>query len=431
MIVKEKDAEVIKNALQEWENDGLLSEDLHMVLSDRVLSESLYLHGTFFQRCAFFAVFFFTIASFIIISYCIQLEEKSMRWIAGFLAAISYFIGLNFIKIEFVTHVTQNPLAKKFFLLLGAILTAVCLISPVETCPYSSSYQSFNPLKGFLSIMITVIIYGIIGFVGQSTFVWSLALLFIGMWFGILKITSMLWLPWTGKAELAMYKLSFFHLFFATSAGFIFLGLILILLSYVLGFHKKLEIFKQQTLWYGLFYFFMVTWSLPFDSRNSFWSLFHVGFYTNKTFVISYPNWVLNISAAFLCIYFGGKNNIVVMWRFGIIFFFLNLIKIIGITFIGEVFFEKFICRPIFIEVSLLIYVLRDEKIWNTLEKIITPEKRQKPKQEKDIEVIKNALQEWKTDGLLSEDLHRVLSESLYLHENSYKKIRTVIDKRS
>ncbi|MDR1906839.1 MAG: hypothetical protein LBQ03_01300 [Puniceicoccales bacterium] len=184
----------------------------------------------YFYWFSFLVIFFFVAAfSWLIepIQSFFPLNTEDVCFLSGFFAATSYFFGLNFRKIEFVT---RNPLAKTFYFLSGISWTTICLICIYElACTYKITYLIYCvPIIAF-------IIFGIIGFVGQSTLMWTYALLSLGL-YGIYSLIS---------------NLDHHELPYSISLSFMLLGLILILLSFVFKFHKKLKIFTKSTFVIG------------------------------------------------------------------------------------------------------------------------------------------------------------------------------------
>ncbi|MDR1906838.1 MAG: hypothetical protein LBQ03_01295 [Puniceicoccales bacterium] len=123
-------------------------------------------------------------------------------------------------KIKFIT---RNPLTKTFCFLSGIIWTTICL----------DSLDKIIYIRDFKLPIIAFIIYGIIGFVGQSTLMWTYALLSLGLSIGIYSL----------RDELRNFD-----------SNFALLGVILILFSCAFTFLKKLKIFAKSTFVIGLLY---------------------------------------------------------------------------------------------------------------------------------------------------------------------------------
>jgi hypothetical protein len=166
-----------------------------------------------------------------IIEYLTRFDIRARCYLSNFFSLVFYVVGLNFLRIKFIT---KHPLIGKFFLLLGAILTAFGPYLFAKVIDLKAERYSHL-------VFLAAAIYGSVGYADRSRILWSLALLLLGVGFGI-EVTY-----YEGRYVFVMpepYK-------------FVFLGLILILLSFVFDIYRQLQTFISQTCICGVFYFLM------------------------------------------------------------------------------------------------------------------------------------------------------------------------------
>jgi hypothetical protein len=282
-----KKTKILREALTEWKDDNLLSEDLFQRLSKSVSDHERQLDWKKLSKWSFaFAlcslILALAIATLPIIERWPQFDIKLQCYLTGFLSAIFYVIGLNFARIRFLSF---YPFVGKIILLLGCSCTAACLELFAEAVDLDPSQHS-------LLVLAATIIYGSMGYVGRSAMIWSFALITLGCWLGEADFFSM-----------------------AREWQFVSLGIILILLSFIFNSRNRSRVLTTPTLFFGLFYLLMTLWFLSILGMENFNTPFDL-----LCLVILFA------VAAVLCIYFGLRNNIPLARRFGIIFLGINLI---------------------------------------------------------------------------------------------------------
>ncbi|MDR2371635.1 MAG: hypothetical protein LBD60_00615 [Puniceicoccales bacterium] len=224
-----------------------------------------------------------------IIEYLTRFDIRARCYLSNFFSLVFYVVGLNFLRIKFIT---KHPLIGKFFLLLGAILTAFGLYLFAQVIDLKAERYSHL-------VFLAAAIYGGVGYMGRSQTLWSLALLLLGVGFG---------LRWTYSNGDYIFGIS-------KPCNFVLLGLLLIFLFSIFNFHKQTQIFAKSTLFFGLFYLFMALWSLSICGTHD----------SNSNSDLLFFGIVFG-GVALLSLYLGIKYDIVFAQWLGGIFFYINLL---------------------------------------------------------------------------------------------------------
>jgi hypothetical protein len=339
MSVKKNEAEIIRNALQNWKSNGFISDSLFQQLSDSLQIES-FDWKKLAKFCFFFAAFSFLIAlpdfhalipDWLENGFVVFFRNPQLRcafaWIGAFIA---YALGLNLISPKFVK-------ARKIFLFMGLLSMAWFLLE-------LAALNNINGEQYVFLLLFAACFYGIIGYYGQSPLLWVFALISLGSSLGM-----------------KCYHAQGYSIFgIPKTINFMSLGIILSILPLALKSFKSFKIFQKGTLTIGLFYLFMSLWIL------SIWGTPPCSGEHLELFLWS----IIFGSVAILCIYFGLRMSSVIMYRYGLVFFAINLFTR------GREYFWDIKLKSIFFFVlgfALLAIAIKIEKFWSTLRKLCEP----------------------------------------------------------
>jgi hypothetical protein len=168
-------AEIVEKALQEWKDANLISDELFQrlrvppesrtaILSKRQwLARILAILSFLVALTCFFVVFQDVIPD--ILDFLLRFAIKTRCFSSGFLSALCYFMALN------PRRRPKSELTRIIVLVFGATLTGFCLL--FVSMMVSLSFQTLT--------LLAAVIYGTVGFVGQSTILWSLGLTVLGL----------------------------------------------------------------------------------------------------------------------------------------------------------------------------------------------------------------------------------------------------------
>jgi uncharacterized membrane protein len=284
---------ILRKTLQEWKEEGLLSEDLFQKLSE---SPALQEKSFPWARLAILS-FVFSIGSFAIvfceldiaryiIEYFTEFSLTTRCCMFGLFSLILYGAGLGFVPVKFIS---KCSFFGELLTILGAVFTALCLCVLSKICPLQ---------RGQL-IGIATVVYGIVGYAGRSKMLWSLALIALGYWLDATEIC-----------------LAGFSLDLLKPIKFVCMGLLLIFWSFSFKSDNRLRTFMDQTLFFGLLYLFTALWILSIP--DTFLS------HTPSDNLLCFS--IASGAAAFLAICIGLKYDIPLVQNFGSVFFAINLI---------------------------------------------------------------------------------------------------------
>lgn len=300
MKVSKKERRIIGNALDEWQSQGVLTQEEH----DKLTST--------FEVSAFdwtqIARYSFTIAvtcvvlatlSFVFDEWLIELFKsiftapelaKSLFFLAG--AVGFYVFGIRRKKLY-----PSKVLANEALFVLGMISTALSIFflgKVIET-------ENLAPL-----ILLASAIYGLIGLWLPSQTVWIFALMTLGAWFGFHSY----------QVQSDGYYLGMnYPLRFA-----LFGGLLLVASLYVLPRIKAAMEFESVTKFVGLLYFFFSLWLLSIFGNHADFSIWL------DIEQISILYWsVLLLVVSLAALYLGLKHHDDMTKGVALVFIFLNL----------------------------------------------------------------------------------------------------------
>lgn len=302
MKVTNSKAQIIKSALSEWANNGVLS-----------FSESQRLQATIeiepfdWLRLVKYSVWAALVC--VVIAIGAVLSDKVLlallrKWFnapdlikcLGFagVAAVLYAHG--------VRRKSENPLliyTNEAIFFLGALATAGAIFHFGKTIDMDMKHFSLLLLLGSVA-------YGVLGICFESTLIWIVALLSFGSWLG----AETGYLSGWGSYYLGMnYPIRF-----------IFLGCVLSMLSFLMLRSKKLTEFYKPTYVIGLLYLFNALWLTSifgnYGSINGWYRVQQVELF----------HWSLMFTACSLgAIYHGLRFDNKISRNFGIVFLFINL----------------------------------------------------------------------------------------------------------
>lgn len=302
MKLTKKQSTFLRNVIQEWNVQGIISleQSVKFLESFEVLSFD-------WRRLAKYSLWIALIS--IIISVSAALSDKALLELVkkifnapdiikciflGVIASGFYFWGTRRSRYK-----PQNRYSNEGLFFLGVLATAGSIF-------YLG--VMFDNAKGHFSILLLVsfIIYGLLGVFLDSTLIWIFSILSLGSWFGTETGYHSGW----GSYYLGMnYPLRF-----------ILFGFILTIASLSFLKIKKLENFYKSTFILGLLYLFISLWILSiFGNYGDFdaWE---------KVKQIELFHWSLLFGlASGVAIFYGLKYDNSISRGFGITFLLINL----------------------------------------------------------------------------------------------------------
>jgi hypothetical protein len=247
------------------------------------------------------------------------------------LAVVFYFTGLKRRQKK-----PEKIFSNEAIIFIGVLSTAVSVVYLGKALDSGSGHFS-------LLILLSTLVYGVLGIWFPSKLVWLFALLSLGGWFG------------TETGYVSGWGAYFFGMNYPLR--FVLFGIILVGVSFAFRLNSKLEEFQKITYKMGLLYLFLALWILSIFGNYGDIS----GWYDVKQ--IELIHWgVIFGMAAIGAIVYGLKQDDRPSRSFGITFLFINLY-----TKFFEFFWDELHKAVFFIilSVSFWLIVSKSEKIWN------------------------------------------------------------------
>jgi hypothetical protein len=334
-----QESEFLTKTIGQWEKDGLLNADTAANLRD-----TIEVKGFDWMRLAKYS---FWIALFcgVVAFGSLIINDTVIRWLkslyytpdvviaagSGIIAAAFFYYGRR--------KGIKNPervFSNEAFIFTGILFTACCIAYLGKTFDNGSHHFS-------ILFLISVFIYGFLGWRFNSRLIWLFALISLGSWFG----------TETGYQT----KWSNYFLGMNYPLRFVTFGVILMVACYALKKQKWMQFFWELTYVVGLLYLFLSLWMLTifgnYGALDAWWevrqiSLFYWG--------------IISATVAVGFMVYGLKRNDVIAREFGITFL---------IIFLYTKYFEYFwkeTNMAIFFSILAASFWLigrKAEKIWN------------------------------------------------------------------
>lgn len=341
MQVTRKQEHLIRDALDEWQQSGVISTQeqqrlqstLHCIPFDwKRLSRYTFWVAVACLIIAAGSLF----TDIVLINYLIELFSFSgvMRVVSpALISLILYFWGFKRQRKE-----TQWHYSTEFILFLGVMFTAIFLWQLGELLDNGSGHIA--PL-----FLIGCVIYGVIGFISRSSLVWLFFLLMLGNWFGAETGYMSGW----GAYWLGMnYPIRFVFFGAVLLAGCYFLQNVLV--------HRRLF---TMTKIMGLTYLFIALWIM------SIFGNYDPDIWYRISSVSLLPWALLFGIISVICIYISLKTDDGMLGGFGLTFLCINLY-----TRFFEYFWDSLHSAIFFfiLAVSLILIGRKAEKIWHAIE---------------------------------------------------------------
>jgi hypothetical protein len=338
MQLSPKKARILNEALVTWRETDVISEEEFQKLKNsyKVMSFNWKRLAKYSFQLATFCIII-SISSILAEQWLTDLLRKlfdisalGKSLLLALLSTILYFLG--------ITRKTKSPnktYSNEAIFFLGVITTALSIMYLAS----SLDMEHFSIL-----LLLTAIIYGVLGLWFPSKLVWLFSLLSLGSWFGVE----------TGYAS--GWGAYFFGMNYPLR--FVVFGLVLIFCgSYLFNQWKARRAFLKTTKTIGLLYLFIALWIMSiFGNCSDIDAWWEIG----KTMELFYWS-ILFALVAMGAIYHGVKYDDEITRGFGLTFIFINLY-----TRFFEYFWEGTHKALFFAILALSFWYLgsKAEKIW-------------------------------------------------------------------
>lgn len=239
-----QEAEFLSKTILTWEKDGLIDSE-----TAASLRLSYEVKGFDWKRLAQYS-FWIALVCVIVSIASLLIDETVINWlkklyntpdiiisiISGGLAIILFYFGKKR-KQQYPERLYSN----EAIIFLGVLFTASCIAFLGKTFDNGSGHFS-------ILFLFSVLVYGILGWKFNSKLIWAFALISLGSWFG----------TETG------YQTDWSHYFLGMNypLRFVFFGVSIVLLSFLMRRLGKLNVFVDLTYIIGLLYLFISLWLL-------------------------------------------------------------------------------------------------------------------------------------------------------------------------
>ena len=339
MKVDREKSEFLDDMIEHWKADGLIDEE-----TGKKLRKSYEAKNFDWLRLAQYAFWVALACGFIalgsllidnsILNYLKRVYDTPnivIAIVSAGLAAWLYILGFR--RKKSLSHLKFSNEAIVFSAIL---LTANAVAYFGEAIDNGSGNFS-------ILILISVFIYGVLGYIFNSRLIWIFALISLGAWFG------------TETGYLSRWNYYFLGMNYPLR--FVLFGAILTAASFIMKVKPKLAHFFQVTYIAGMVYLFVALWAL--SVFGNFASLEE--WYSVRQLSLFY--WALTSAA--VCVastVFGLKYHDDVAREFGITFLFLNLY-----TRYFEYFWDSWHKALFFAVLAASFWLIgrKAEKIWN------------------------------------------------------------------
>lgn len=334
-----QESEFLTKTIGYWEKDGLLDAG-----TAESLRQSYEVPGFDWMRLAKYSFWVALICGVIAFGYLI-INDSVVRWLkslyytpdvviaigTGIVAGLLFYYGRRREK-----NNPEKVFSNEAFIFTGILFTACCIAYLGKT--FDNGSHHFSVL-----FLISVFVYGFLGWRFNSKMIWLFALISLGSWFG----------TETGYQT----KWSNYFLGMNYPLRFVTFGVVLMAACYTLKKQKWMQYFWELTYVVGLLYLFLSLWMLSifgnYGDLGLWWqvkqiSLFYWG--------------IISAAVAVGFMIYGLKRNDVIAREFGITFL---------IIFLYTKYFEYFWTSTnmaVFFSILAASFWLigrKAEKIWN------------------------------------------------------------------
>ena len=336
MYITKAKAQIIKQAIEDWRNEGLLDEE-----KASQLENSIEVTSFDWKRLARYSFIISVICIAIAVGSLVSLPLFAILFINPVIRLIIASVSSGIMYYFAINRMKNRPLRtySNEAIMLMAVLTTAWAVAEIGVI-FGFGSDRFSVL-----ILLACIIYLFIGWQTKSALVWLFALISLGAWLGAETGYISGW----GAYYFGMN----YPLLFVIFGGFVTAA------ALALENFKDFKPLYKVSLKVGLFYLFMALWimSIYGNKTSGFWL---------RAGLLELFGWVLLFAvAAIWAIWYGMKKDSSILRGYGIVFLLIN---------IYTRFFEYFwdvLHKGIFfgiIGLSLWLLASKAELIWRTLE---------------------------------------------------------------
>ncbi|MFD2873427.1 DUF2157 domain-containing protein [Mucilaginibacter ximonensis] len=345
--IDKAESEFLNKTIAHWHKEGMLSEDVAQKLRN-----SYEVKGFDWMRLAKYSFWIALICGGASFAFLI-VNDAVVRWlkqlyytpdivisvISAVAAAFLFYWGRRREKLH-----PEKIFSNEAVIFTGILFTACCIAYLGKALDHHSGHYS-------LLFLLSVFVYGFLGWRMQSRLIWLFALISLGSWFGT---ETGYQTHWTDYFLGMNYPLRF-----------VLFGVVLITACALLRRRQWFSYFWEQTYVVGLLYLFMSLWLL-----SIFGNLGNLDvWYQIKQITLFYWGIIsMCVAAAFL--FYGLKNKDDISREFGITFLIIYIY-----TKYFEYFWESTNKTVFFAILAASFWLIgrKAEKIWNLKSKNTNP----------------------------------------------------------
>lgn len=345
--IDKAESEFLNKTIAHWHNEGTLNEELA-----EKLRNSYEVKGFDWMRLAKYSFWIALICGGASFAFLI-VNDAVVRWlkqlyytpdivisvISAIAAAFLFYWGRRREKLH-----PEKIFSNEAVIFTGILFTACCIAYLGKSLDHHSGHYS-------LLFLLSVFVYGFLGWRMQSRLIWLFALISLGSWFGT---ETGYQTHWTDYFLGMNYPLRF-----------VLFGMVLIVACFLLRSRAWFSYFWEQTYVVGLLYLFMSLWLL-----SIFGNLGNLDvWYQIKQITLFYWGIIsMCVAAAFL--FYGLKNKDDISREFGITFLIIYIY-----TKYFEYFWESTNKTVFFAILAASFWLIgrKAEKIWNLKSKNTNP----------------------------------------------------------
>ena len=345
--IDKAESEFLNKTIAHWHEEGMLSEE-----TAQKLRNSYEVKGFDWMRLAKYSFWIALICGGASFAFLI-VNDAVVRWlkqlyytpdivisvVSAIAAVLLFYWGRRLEKLH-----PEKIFSNEAVIFTGILFTACCIAYLGKALDNRSGHYS-------LLFLLSVFVYGFLGWRMQSRLIWLFALISLGSWFGT---ETGYQTHWTDYFLGMNYPLRF-----------VLFGVVLIIACALLRNRKWFAYFWEQTYVVGLLYLFMSLWLLSIFGNLGSLDVW----YQIKQITLFYWGIIsMCVAAAFL--FYGLKNKDDISREFGITFL---------IIYIYTKYFEYFwenTNKTIFFAILAASFWLigrKAEKIWNLKSKNANP----------------------------------------------------------
>lgn len=337
--IDKQDAELLNNAIEQWQNDKLIGNE-----TAEKLKASYEIKGFDWGRLAQYSFWIALICGIVamasliiddnVINYLKKLYDTPdivISVTSGILAVILFYLGRRQ-KHRYPERIFSN----EAIIFLGVLFTASSIAFLGKTFDNGSGHFS-------VLFLLSVLVYSILAGKFRSRLIWAFALISLGSWFGTETGYQTNW--------------SYYFLGMNYPLRFVLFGGFLVILSSLMKKFNRLEYFRTLTYIIGMLYLFISLWLISiFGNFGTIEDWMKV----KQTDIFYWGIISALVSAGFII--YGLKRKDTIAREFGITFLLINLY-----TRYFEYFWDM-TDKTIFFGILAISFWLigrKAEKIWN------------------------------------------------------------------